>query len=241
MPTPTGTGFFVSADGWFLTAAHVVAGDSAGDLRSDVEDAWFMKEGRAPDFLSSMCQYPEVVEFMPEVDLALLKVDWEKNKDKQWLQGKSGFPCLIPSAAELEEGEPVYGFGYPLSKAAVEFHNEQMTIGSSSLHPRVTSAIVSSTLEKSGLFMTDADPKVYVLDKALNYGNSGGPIVSVESGHVHALCSRFQPVHIPQGHLKGQDGTIPSIMVPSLYGVVTRLDNPHLLEAFQKYGIAYET
>lgn len=89
--------------------------------------------------------------------------------------------------------------------------------------------------------MTDADPKVYVLDKALNYGNSGGPIVSVETGHVHALCSRFQPVFVPQPQLRQPDGSMPVIAVPSLYGVVTRLDNPMLLEVFGKYGICFET
>jgi len=60
--------------------------------------------------------------------------------------------------------------------------------------------------------------RYYVIDKALNYGNSGGPIVVQETGRVVALCSRFQPVKIPQG------GDI-NVSIPSLYGVATSLKN----------------
>ncbi len=56
---------------------------------------------------------------------------------------------------------------------------------------------MSSTLEKTKMLMSSGDEKIYVLDKALNYGNSGGPIVAAETGRVHALCSRFQPVMVP--------------------------------------------
>jgi serine protease Do len=241
MPTPAGTGFFISPDGWFLTAAHVVFDRETQAVRTDISSAWLMKEGRPPNFWSSMCQHPELVEFLPEIDVALLRVDWEKNKEKKWLKSRSAFPYIKPSAAELEEGEAVYAFGYPLSDGTIHRQDEQVTMGSSSLRPRVTSAIVSSTLEQTAVFMTGAEPKVYVLDKALNYGNSGGPIVSVETGYVHALCSRFQPVFVPQPQLKNADGTMPFIMVPSLYGVVTRLDNPSLLEVLKKHAIAYET
>jgi S1-C subfamily serine protease len=240
MPRPTGTGFFVSADGWFLTAAHVVA-NTQGNARDDIKDSWLMKEGTPPDFFSSMCQHTELAEYLPDVDVALLKVDWEKNKAKEWLKDRAGFPFITVSVREMEEGEPVYAFGYPLSEATLEHQSEQMIIGSSALRPRVTSAIVSSTLEQTGLFMTDAHPRVYVLDKALNYGNSGGPIVAEETGRVHALCSRFQPVFVPQHHLQSPNGAVPAIMIPSLYGVVTRLDNPQVINAFEKHGIKYES
>jgi serine protease Do len=238
MPTPAGTGFFVSAGGWFVTAAHVVA-DASGAARTDIGEAWLMKEARPPEVRGAMCQNPELVEFLPEVDLALLKVDWDKNENKQWLKGLAGFPFIRPSAAELSEGAPVYAFGYPLSEATVQHKDEDLVLGSSSLRPRVTSAIVSSTLEETAQVMTDTDVRVYVLDKALNYGNSGGPIVAAETGHVHALCSRFQPVFVPQHHLRDEAGNVPAVMVPSLYGVVARLDNPQVLSVFDRHGVDY--
>jgi len=92
-------------------------------------------------------------------------------------------------------------------------------------------------MEQTRMVMTDADPKVYVLDKALNYGNSGGPILSAETGHVHALCSRFQPVYVPQNHLKDANGNPLPVMIPSLYGIVSRLDNRKLLDLLGGYTV----
>ena len=59
MPTPTGTGFFVSDDGWFVTAAHVITenGHPNGPVRSDIDKCWLTKE--APSGLAGMrmCQF----------------------------------------------------------------------------------------------------------------------------------------------------------------------------------------
>lgn len=85
--------------------------------------------------------------------------------------------------------------------------------------------------------MTSGDPQHYILDKALNYGNSGGPIIAVETGYVHALCSRFQPVFVPQIHLANAEGKYPAVLIPSLYGVASSLKNQEILELFNKLGI----
>lgn len=88
------------------------------------------------------------------------------------------------------------------------------------------------------MVMTANDPKAYVLDKALNYGNSGGPILSVATWHVHALCSRFQPVYVPQQHMQDKNGNFPFIMIPSLYGIVSSLGNRQALDLFRSRNIA---
>ena len=184
-----------------------------------------------------MCQFVTLDTVVPEIDLALLKVDFAKNSNKEWLKGHTDFPYVQVSSIELEEGDDVYSFGYPLSSANVQSQPE-MVVGSTSLCPRVTSAIVSSTMEHTKMVMTGNDPKTYVLDKALNYGNSGGPILSVETGYVHALCSRFQPVYVPQLHMQDQVGNSPSVMIPSLYGIVSSLGNRQVLDLFRSRNIA---
>jgi len=75
MPSPTGTGFFVSPDGWFITAAHVITENGApnGTVRNDIDQCWLMKEtrvaGRAP---GAMCQNVSFDTVVPDIDLALL-------------------------------------------------------------------------------------------------------------------------------------------------------------------------
>jgi hypothetical protein len=241
MPTPTGTGFFVSPDGWFITAAHVITenGRSDGRIRNDLQNAIISKETRLLDEtspLSIMCNGLLLAYIDPTTDIALLKVDFQKNSQKEWLKGKIEFPYIEISTRELEEGEPVYSFGYPLPEAS--FNKQQhIIVGHITLCPRITSAIVSSTFEKSKMVMASNDPRVYILDKALNYGNSGGPIVATETGKVHAICSRFQPVYVPQSHLVDKNGKLLKIMTPSLYGVVASLGNLNILKEIKERNI----
>jgi len=240
MPVPTGTGFFVSPDGWFVTAAHVITENNApdGNVRSDIAKGWLMKETRLSDGVpGAMCQSVAVGHVLPRLDFALLKVDFRANSDKAWLSGKSAFPSLRVSRHELQEGESVYSFGYPLS-TAVSRTVGQFVVGSASLCPRVTSAIISSTLDETRMMMSDGDIRRYVLDKVLNYGNSGGPVIATMTGHVHAFCSKFQPVYVPQSHLLDKSGNPMHVMIPSLYGIVTSLANQEIVSLLQNVGVA---
>jgi serine protease Do len=241
MPTPVGTGFFVSPDGWFVTAAHVITenGKSDGPIRNDLSKSFIMKEtrlGEGCDPCPIMCEGLSFEYLDPLTDFALLKIDFKANATKAWLKDKSEFPYIEISSRYLEEGEPVYSFGYPLSESYVN-KQQHHTMGHTALSPRITSAIVSSTFEKSKMVMTSNDPRVYILDKALNYGNSGGPIVATETGKVHAICSRFQPVYVPQSHLTDKNGKLLTIMTPSLYGVVSSLGNLNILKEIKERNI----
>ena len=62
MPTPTGTGFFVSPDGWFVTAVHVISKNGAidGEPRDDINNAWLTKESKATG-PGAMCQFVSLV------------------------------------------------------------------------------------------------------------------------------------------------------------------------------------
>jgi serine protease Do len=197
-PTPMGTGFFVSNDGWFVTAAHVIS--EGGKVREGISNAFLRKEhDRESGFTKAMCEGLSLDYIDKRSDIALLSVNFEANKNKDWLKGKSGFPFLEVSSRELDEGEPIYAFGYPLSEQELT-NLGNIQVASTWLYPRVTSAIVSSLIFESGPVRSKEDLKRYVLDKALNYGNSGGPIVATETGRVHALCEGFQAVYIRQDH-----------------------------------------
>jgi S1-C subfamily serine protease len=80
MPSPCGTGFFVSPDGWFVTAAHVITetGNSDGPVRKDIEKAWLITETAGGELGSGMCQAVAFEFIDPVLDFALLKVDFDR-------------------------------------------------------------------------------------------------------------------------------------------------------------------
>jgi len=234
MPTPAGTGFFVSSDGYFVTAAHVVC-DDQGNPRNDINQVVLQKEGSHKE-PGPLCTSVTLTDILSDLDLAILKVDFSNNSKKEWLKGLFGFPYLKISTRSLDLGEPVYSYGYPLSSAQLISQGPVM-MGSTTLCPRLTSAVVSSTLEQTKIVMSSNDPLHYVIDKALNYGNSGGPIVSTETGHVHAVCSRFQPAPIQQHNIVDAQGQPAHIVIPSLYGIVVALNNNAMINKCHQYTI----
>ena len=240
MPSPSGTGFFISEDGLFLTAAHVIAKEGEEEPRDDVGEAILEKEPESVLKPGAMCQNVQLDWFDSKLDVALLRVDFAKNSSKEWLKGRQSFPYVGISTRALDDGEDVYSFGYPLSTGRIVNSGPGIIVGNTQLSPRVTSAIVSSRMEHTKMLMTGKDTQIYVLDKALNYGNSGGPIVAVRSGLVHAYCSRFQPVFVPQSHLKDPTGKPLVIMTPSLYGVVTSIANEVLVSELKQRGVVSE-
>jgi Trypsin-like serine proteases, typically periplasmic, contain C-terminal PDZ domain len=239
MPRSYGTGFIVSPDGWMITAAHVITQNnrSDGPIREDLHQAWLTKETRKFGVPGGMCIGLEVGCVLAALDFALLKTDFSTNASRAHLTGRSNFPFLTISLRSLDEGEPVYAFGYPLGEATL-LDTPQVTMGATSLAPRVTSAIVASTIVRTRPFSSSADPREYVLDKALDYGNSGGPIIATETGNTHAFCSRFQPVTIQQEVMPSQgDAAHFPVVIPSLYGVVVGLHNPSIVEELMRRDI----
>jgi serine protease Do len=96
--------------------------------------------------------------------------------------------------------------------------SETVAAGFHYAYPRATSAIVASHHIQAGFLGTiNKPPLSYVIDKALNYGNSGGPIVDNRTGKVFAVCSAYQEVQIEQKRLKSM------ITIPTLYSYASSL------------------
>ncbi len=218
-PAPSGTGFFISSDGYFITAQHVV------------------KE--VTDFSKIHFSLPEVtmvkhithVKDWPEYDISLLKTDFLKNNTRELFKEREDFPYLEPDFNNYMEGTPVYSYGFPLPETFIRGN-----FGFVNINTRVTSAVISSTKEKVKAFRSPSDAKFYSIDNSLIYGNSGGPVILQESGKVIGLCVRFQPVPIIQNHLQGK----PQIFIPTSYAIVSSLSNvkDYLQQHVYKYTIS---
>ncbi len=139
-PTPNGTGFFISGDGYFITAHHVVESLESQDMVWLERPRWME---------TALVQNVKLVRTWLPHDLALLKADFEQNKQKEWLKGQTQFPFLLVDFADQEEGAPVYAFGYPLPQDRVE-DKGNLLIGTTLISSRTTSAIIASTVEHFG-------------------------------------------------------------------------------------------
>jgi serine protease Do len=107
LPAPIGTGFFVSPDGWFVTAAHVLTqdGQSTGPVRSDLNIMTLMQIPGPQPIINV-----NLVHVDHGNDFALLKTDIAGQLPGPLLAGKTAFPFIEISTRTVEEGEPVYSF-----------------------------------------------------------------------------------------------------------------------------------
>jgi serine protease Do len=242
---PVGTGYFVNDGGLFATAAHVVKGVTPIGLYKE-------SNGGAP---SGIPVESECVFYDEDADFALLRAIRDADRESEF--GQPTF--LQPSDQPLVEGCPVYAFGYPLPEGSgIAFTPDQLrgilgdgpadllpkigpnqvfSVPNYILCPRTTSAIVASEIDFSKTFdpyHRNEERNFYVLDKALNPGNSGGPILALSTGHVHAICTAYQVHPVRQKHLKNV-----RIDIPSLYSIVTRLTHPIIRQALEANGIEF--
>jgi len=222
IPVPNGTGFFISPDGYFITARHVIEGADVIWLNQPM--------GTGPMTIMGPSEVKLVKEWN-DFDIALFKVDYFilRTQDNRVYKNKH-FPYLEIDFKEQEEGTPVYSYGFPMPYVDMDFDGGHK-FGFHYYHPRTTSAIISSLHEVIGPDFLSFKSKNYVIDKALNYGNSGGPIVLTETGKVISVYTEFQTVEIPQDSDAPTIRGLPKkrnrvqVEVPSLYGISSSLCN----------------
>lgn len=213
MPWPEGTGFFINPTGYFITANHVIKEIDISKIRLE-------QPRLAPDRPKGMVDKLTLEKRWLGFDLALLKTDFERHSNKDCFEGLSGFPFIKIDFDKQEDGTSVYAYGFPLGDSSYTRHPEdqRILVGRISLRPRTTSSIISSSLIETKMVETSSDPRYYVLDKALNYGNSGGPVVLQESGKAFAVALAFQPVQVRQT-------PDTAVTIPSLYSYAVSLSN----------------
>lgn len=160
----SGTGFYISNDGYVLTCAHVVEGAKeicANVIRGD----GYPVDGFEDFGVYDIPHFGEVVYANKDLDIALLKMDDCGSNFLSIEQGR-----LLP-----EIGEEVVVFGYPLGYEMPQTNR---------FGPNISfyKGYVSSNQVKDGNSVT-------FLDIDVKSGNSGSPVISVKSGKVIGIIS----------------------------------------------------
>ena len=212
LPTANGTGFFISEDGYFITARHVITQRDNGFVNPNE-----ISLTKSDLFPGASARGVKIVKDWINFDLVLLKADFSKSERQDFFKKSDCFYYVDIDFNVIPEGTNVYAFGYPLPKFKMS-EQPKVTYGFYYCCPRTTSAIISSHYDTIGPIFSPGFPKFYVIDKALNYGNSGGPIIVENNGKAISVCVRFQPTMIPQNQSS-------HIIIPSLYGITSSLKN----------------
>ena len=222
-PLVAGTGFLIHPEGFALTARHVV--DDANQLATSTGGA--LRAGLAiPELTGNVTIRAsfehvklDVVEVDPRHDLALVKLD-----PNPFASGKASGVARSPEGGIVvnaqyglatlwggvpRDGDSVAVSGYPtVAPALVTTHG----IVASATALDVVETEVPGAPE--GFTFPDARDS-YLLDVAVNPGNSGGPAYLVYEAAVIGVCVAFRPVGQPP--FMYNSGI--SIAVPVKYGV----------------------
>lgn len=155
----TGSGFFISNKGHFLTNNHVIhqmhIDDNTGAIRVDYSKRILIKVDqtiyRAKLVLKENADRPIVY------DYAILKADTTPNVYFE-----------IAKISEIMQGDKVIALGYPLD------FNELIA----------TTGIVSTIISRPSHINSLHRIKTFLTDVLITYGNSGGPLIKASDGKV---------------------------------------------------------
>jgi S1-C subfamily serine protease len=180
-PQRAGTGFLVSAQGYVLTAGHVIK-DAEADARSSGIAKIKFKVGVLLDVVSQATVInirgsfswlnATPVDIDDIHDVALLRVS--PNPFEHAVIVRSGKAPTPVTVARLDprlpqEGENLLVSGYPL---------------------QIPTFVTQKGMVASESFEKDIDS--ILLDAVVNPGNSGGPVYDSKSGNVVGICEAFK-------------------------------------------------
>lgn len=234
---PQGTGFFVSSDGWFVTALHVltIGGGRHDPIRQDLDTIVLVHPGDETSGIQEVTK-TELVHHDAQHDFALLKAE---------PQGGAKYSYVEIVKRDIAEGEPVYCFGYPLSdlcetrsKPAISstysltFKDDRLLI----LKPKIVSGVVAAAPLSATCSGFPAVCSSYATDINFDFGISGAPIIATECGKAFAFATETESVSVPQDHLKALGR--PRIGIPTRFGTGTSLASHLIVESLEKHGVA---
>ena len=169
-PVEQGSAFFLSRDGLFLTAKHVV---SAYDTSSYSVLAVNMR-----DRVRKFCRVTELARH-PELDVAVGRAEWP-NEDDGW-----PFPVTL-ATGRIGIGASVLVYGYPNTGITVLDPDGDKSLGLD-FRPQMHAAKIDD-------YMPDGAPLIkapcYVVSGDPGGGISGSPLIRKRTGHVHAVVCR---------------------------------------------------
>lgn len=223
-----GTGFFVHAGGYVLTAKHVTEGMSrALEMRPDGRLLVGLAIPNLSGPVSIRASFEladcHVVEEDARHDLALLKLvtnpfaSGRPSGVHQIADGGMGVNSMYGLAPltldRPRDGEEIAVSGYPLANPTL--------ITTAGI---VASAWASDTMDvvpegaPAGFTMPDIKDS-YIADVAVNPGNSGGPVYLRDRGHVIGVCVAFRVAEADAGGVPLRYNSGLSIVVPIQYGI----------------------
>ena len=215
-PEVLGTGFFVSEQGYVVTALHVVTPAPGTRKRGLLAGLAFEN---TPTIRANFNMVRlSLVAQDPEHDLALLKT--AENPFHADAVGNLRLQVGVAwlSAARPRDGTSIAVSGYPLSEEVLITTAGTVASGWGmhlDMGPRKDSP--------EHLVLADA----YIANVVVNHGNSGGPVFEIASGAVVGMCEGFwnAPVHGGDVPLSYNSGL--GLIVPA----------PYVLNLLKKNGI----